>query len=87
MKMTAIGLLVPGPIQIGGESTGWQILLDNPILLHGQALASIEVDHDSSRFPPYANKRVEATGELGSLWGPERGLRPVLEVETIRELV
>ena len=72
--------------QRSGETTGWVIEVDDTIQIEKHKIVFLEVDCDAARCGEFNGKRVEATGNLKSEWGPERGIRPVLEVETIREI-
>ncbi len=83
LKVT--GKLV-GVVAIGGETSGWAIELDSPLMIEGKSVTRLEVNHDASRFGKLENKRVEATGTLTFAQGVETGRRPVLAVATIREL-
>ena len=69
-----------------GETTGWTMELDSPVQFEEQAVSFLEIDYEAARCNEFRDKHVEATGYLKSEWGPERGIRPVLEVETLREI-
>jgi len=72
--------------QRSGETTGWVIEVDDTVQIEKQAVAFLEVDYEAARCGEFRDKHVEATGNLKSEWGPERGIRPVLEVKTMREI-
>jgi hypothetical protein len=84
--MTVQGILVGGISNLGGESTGWEIQLDDPLIVEGRTLTTIEVDLDLDRIAPYGNSHVEATGSLRVRSGIERQFCPVLEIESIRKV-
>ena len=72
--------------QRSGETTGWIIELDDSIQIEKAKVAFLEVDYAEARCGEFKSKHVEATGNLKSEWGPERGIRPVLEVTTMKEI-
>ena len=72
--------------QRSGETTGWALEVDGPLQVEKQPVAFLEVDYDAARCHEFKGQYVEATGHLKSEWGPERGIRPVLEVKTMREI-
>ncbi len=72
--------------QRDGETTGWVIELDSTVQIQKQVIVFLEVDYDRTRCSEFCAKHVEAAGHLKSEWGPERGIRPVLEVEALREI-
>ena len=72
--------------QRSGETTGWVIELVEKVQVEKQSIAFLEVDCEAARCAEFNGKHVEAAGNLKSEWGPERGIRPVLEVETMREI-
>ena len=72
--------------QRDGETTGWVVELDSPVQIEKQVIIFLEVDYERTRCSELYAKRVEAAGHLRSEWGPERGIRPVLEVGTLREI-
>ena len=92
MKMPNLGddLRVHGVLknifQRNGETTGWALEVAGPLQVEKQAVAFLEVDYDAARCVEFRGKHVEVTGYLKSEWGPERGIRPVLEVKTMREI-
>ena len=92
MKMLNLGddLRVRGVLksifQRSGETTGWVIEVDNTVQIEKQTVAFLEVDYEAARCGEFRDKHVEATGNLKSEWGPERGIRPVLEVATMKEI-
>jgi len=84
------GLRVRGVLksvfQRNEETTGWVIEVDETVQIEKHEVAFLEVDYEAARCGEFKDKHVEATGNLKSEWGPERGVRPVLEVETMREI-
>ena len=72
--------------QRDGETTGWVIEVDGTVQIEKQAVAFLEVDYEAAGCGAFRDKHVEATGNLKSEWGPERGIRPVLEVKTMKEI-
>ena len=71
--------------QRDGETTGWVIELDNAVQIQKQQIVLLEVIYEAARCRRLSAKRVEAAGRLKSEWGPQHGIRPVLEVKTMRE--
>ncbi|MGA7243116.1 MAG: META domain-containing protein [Terracidiphilus sp.] len=70
---------------IGGESTGWILQLDLPIVVAGNHLNSIQVnDPRAGELETWANKRVRVTGKFGQRTGVETGEQPVLTVSSIK---
>jgi hypothetical protein len=84
MSTIVRGLLVSGEFGIGGESTGWKILLDVGVEIQG--LTEVEVNHKTTRFAQLRGSHVEATGELKFRSGIERQSCPVFEVESIQKI-
>ena len=72
--------------QRSGETTGWVIEVDDTVQIEKQTVAFLEVDYEVARCSEFRDKRVEAAGHLKSEWGPQRGIRPVLQVEAMREI-
>ena len=72
--------------QRNGETTGWVIEVDDTVQIETQTVAFLEVDYEAARCGEFSDKHVEAAGNLKSEWGPERGIRPVLEVGTMKEI-
>ena len=68
-----------------GETTGWVIGVDDAIQIQKQQIVHLEVIYEAARCRRLSAKRVEAAGRLKSEWGPQHGIRPVLEVKTMRE--
>jgi len=84
-SLTVRGLLTRSA-GIGGETTGWVVVLDQPVKVEGQKLNMLEVEFDSARWPMKEDTQVEATGRLTFRQGVERGRFPVLRVTSIREI-
>ena len=72
--------------QRSGETTGWVVELENRLQIEKLEVAFLEVDYAEDRCGEFKDKHVEAAGNLKSEWGPERGIRPVLEVATMKEI-
>jgi hypothetical protein len=72
--------------QRSGETTGWVIEVDGTVQIEKQTVTFLEVACEAARCGELRDKRVEAAGRLKSEWGPQRGIRPVLEVKTMREI-
>ena len=72
--------------QRSGETTGWVIELVERIQIEKQTIAFLEVDCEATRCAEFKDKHVEAAGNLKSEWGPERGIRPVLEIQSMKEI-
>lgn len=68
--MTVTGTLV-GTVAIGGETTGWGIELDSPLVIEGMELNLLEVAPGGS-ISFFENKKVEITGTLSKRYGIER---------------
>jgi len=66
---------------IGGETTGWVVVLDQPVEVGGQKVNLLEVEFDSARWPMQEDSHVEATGRINFRTGVERGRYPILRVE------
>jgi hypothetical protein len=70
---------------IGGESTGWGLVLETPLVVEGETLNLIEINPDPERWPEFEEHNVRATGRLTFRTGVERGRWPVLQVETMEK--
>lgn len=70
---------------IGGETPGWAVRLEEPIVLGGRVYDSMEVYSGGEDLSPLAGKRVSATGTFVQWRTPERGKFIVLEVCEIIE--
>ena len=71
---------------IGGETTGWIVVLDQPVEVEGQKLDMLEVEFDPQRWPLQDETRVEATGRIVFRTGVERGRYPILRVDTFKTI-
>ncbi len=84
---SATSLIVRGLLTrsagIGGETTGWVLVLDQPVEIEGQKLNLLEVEFDPARWPLQEDTQVEATGRLAFRTGLERGRYPVLLLDRI----
>lgn len=70
---------------IGGESTGWGLMLDTPLVVNGETINLLEINFDPERWPEFEEHDVRATGRLAFRSGVERGRWPVLQVETMEK--
>jgi len=84
-SLTVRGLLTRSA-GIGGETTGWVVVLEQPVEIEGQKLNLLEVEFDAARWPVQEDTQVEATGRIAFRSGVERGRYPVLRVERITTL-
>lgn len=84
------GLTVTGTLttvaNIGGETTGLAIKLDDPIEAGGATVRQVEINHDPDRWREFVNKHIKANGQLTFRTGIERRIWPVLDVETMAEI-
>ena len=71
---------------IGGETTGWIVVLDQSVEVEGQKLNMLEVEFDAARWPMQEDTPVEVTGWIAYRTGVERGRYPILCVERIKLL-
>jgi len=71
---------------IGGETTGWIVVLDQSVEVEGQKLNILEVEFDSARWPMKEDTQVEATGRIAFRTGVERGRYSVLRVDSFKLL-
>ena len=72
--------------QRSGETTGWIIEVDDTVQIEEHEIAFLEIEYEAARCREFMDKHVEVTGNLKSEWGPELGIRPVLEVETMKKV-
>ena len=84
-SLTIRGLLTRSA-GIGGETTGWIVVLDQPVEVEGQKLNLLEVEFDSARWPMQEDTQVEATGRITFRTGVERGRYSVLRVDSFKLL-
>jgi hypothetical protein len=70
---------------IGGESTGWGLMLETPLVINGETINLLEINPDPDRWPEYEQHDVRATGRLTFRTGVERRRWAVLRVETIEK--
>jgi len=66
-------------VAVGGETSGWAVTLDDPMVLDGKIYDSIEVYLEGEDLSPLAGKHVSATGTFVQWRTPERGKFIVLE--------
>jgi len=79
-SLTVRGLLTRSA-GIGGETTGWVVVLDQPVEVEGQKFNLLEVEFDCARWPMQEELHVEATGHIAFRAGVERGRYPILRVD------
>jgi len=84
-SLTVRGLLTHSA-GIGGETTGWIVVLDRPVEVEGQKLNMLEIEFDAARWPMQEDTPVEITGWIAFRTGVERGRYPILRVERIQLL-
>ena len=82
-KVTLTGVLQRS-VAVGGESTGWRILLA-PALKGEYPEGSIDVDPGGMDIRQFNGKTVEARGRLVSCTTLERGQHRVLELKSVKE--
>ena len=68
---------------IGGETTGWAVVLDKPRQIGGKVLKRLEIDPAGRKLEKFENKHLEITGIWQSRTGIERGKYRVLVVKNI----
>ncbi|MGA2915347.1 MAG: hypothetical protein ABSE89_04910 [Sedimentisphaerales bacterium] len=71
---------------IGGETTGWAVVLDSPLQVEGKSLNSIEIDPNDKKIGGLENKRVKVAGVLEKRHGIERKEYWVIVVNEINEI-
>jgi len=84
-SLTIRGLLTRSA-GIGGETTGWIVVLDQPAEVEGRKLNLLEVEFDAARWPMKEDTQVEATGRIAFRTGVERGRHPVFRVDSFKLL-
>jgi hypothetical protein len=68
---------------IGGETTGWAVVLDKPRQIGGKTLKRLEIDPAGRKLEKFENKHLEITGTWQTRTGVERGNYRVLVVKNI----
>jgi hypothetical protein len=68
---------------IGGETTGWAVVLDTPRQIGDKILKRLELDPAGRKLDKFENKHLEITGTLQRRTGIERGRYKVLVVKNI----
>ena len=71
---------------IGGETPGWVLVLDAPLVTESQSLRRIEVDPGDRKIAKFQGRLVEIQGALQKYSGIERGSYWVLVLKEIREI-
>jgi len=71
---------------IGGETPGWALVLDTPLVTESQSLKRLEVDPGGRQIAKFQDRRVEIQGALQKYSGIERGSYWVLVLKEIREI-
>ncbi len=85
--ITVTGVLVT-IAAIGGETTGWAVDLDSPLLVEGKKLNRVEIDPGEAgeKTDGLKGRRVEVVGSLGKRFGIERKEYWVLTISAIHEM-
>ena len=68
---------------IGGETTGWAVVLDKPRQLADKMVNRLELDPAGRKLDKFENRHLEITGTWQSRTGVERGRYRVLMVKNI----
>ncbi len=68
---------------IGGETTGWAVVLDKPRQIADKTVKRLELDPAGRKLDKFENKHLEITGTWQSRTGVERGRYRVLVVKNI----
>jgi heat shock protein HslJ len=83
---TVTGKLIRA-MAIGGESTGWTIVLETVSNIDGKPVHSIEIaSQNIKELEQLENKRVRASGRISHRNGVETGNRSILEISSIEEI-
>jgi hypothetical protein len=70
---------------IGGETTGWALVLDFETAVGGRIFKEIELDPGDTNMQKYKNERAVVSGTLKEKTGVERGKYTVLQVKSIKK--
>lgn len=70
---------------IGGETTGWALVLDFETAVGGRIFKEIELDPGDTNMKQYKDQQVLVTGPLKEKTGIERGKYMVLQVKSIKK--
>jgi hypothetical protein len=65
---------------VGGETSGWAVKLDDPMVFDGKIYDNMEVYSEGEDLSPLVGKHVSATGTFVQWRTPERGKFIVLEL-------
>ena len=71
---------------IGGETPGWVLVLDAPLVTDSQSLRRIEVDPGDRKIARFQDRLVEIQGTLQKYSGIERGSYWVMVLKEIQEI-
>ena len=71
---------------IGGETTGWALVLDFETAVGGKIFKEIELDPGDTNMRQYKGQRAIVTGTLKEKTGVERGKYTVLQVKSIKKV-
>ena len=71
---------------IGGETPGWVLVLDAPLVTDSQSLRRIEVDPGDRKITRFQDRLVEIQGTLQKYSGIERGSYWVMVLKEIQEI-
>jgi hypothetical protein len=73
-------------LAIGGETTGWVLVLEAPLVVDSQSLKRIEVEAGGSQMARFLDRRVKIQGLLQKCSGVERGWYWVLVITEIQAI-
>ncbi|MGC2423640.1 MAG: hypothetical protein WA666_04725 [Nitrospirota bacterium] len=71
---------------IGGETTGWALVLDFETAVGGRIFKQIELDPGDTNMQQYKGERAVVTGTLKDKTGVERGKYTVLQIKSIKKI-
>jgi len=71
---------------IGGETTGWILVLDTPLMVGSQSLKRVEVEPGGRQMARFLDRRVKIQGLLQKCSGVERGWYWVLVITEIQAI-
>jgi hypothetical protein len=72
-------------VGMGGESSGWTIVLDSKVKVDGKLVDSIEVQGSNKKLESLSDQRVKISGVIVHKTGVERGRWPVLRIQKIEK--
>ncbi|MGA2193115.1 MAG: hypothetical protein ABSG42_07040 [Nitrospirota bacterium] len=71
---------------VGGETTGWAINLDRPLVFQGKEYKRLDVAPGGVNISDLSGKKITASGAISWRTGVERGRYPVLELTGFKEI-